>query len=128
MSAEVAQRTAEEENESNQKKAELLNWVHPDESPEDALTARQLVELKKGVRAAIEEDDSILSAPGDLHSDHWNHAGVGVSIWMHRSGVVVMTCEGDSIVTDADTLDNISTAKAAFFADPGMAAVSSEDV
>lgn len=107
--------------------AELINYKNPEDSPEGALTMRQLIALKKGVRAAIENDDSILSAPGDLTTERWNHAGIGVSIYMHQSGVVVMKSKDDSIVTDADTLDNMSLAKSAFFANPGPAVVSTDE-
>lgn len=102
----------------------LLNWAHPDEAPADALTARQLVELENGVREAIEQGEHALSTPGSLNDEHWHHSGVGVSIWMHRSGVIVMSSGKHHIVTDADTLDSIDIAKAAFSMSPGPAVVS----
>lgn len=106
--------------------AELLNWTQPEDAPENSLDARQLVELKKGVSAAIEDADRGIGVPGELSAEHWNHAGVGVSIWMHESGVVVMSSEGDTLVTGADTLDHISRARTKFFADPGPASVASD--
>ncbi len=113
---------------TEEKKTALLNWVYPDEAPADALTARQLIELKNGVRAAIEQGDHAISTPGSLNDEHWHHSGVGVSIWMHRSGVVVMSSKEQSIVTDAGTLNSIDRAKAGFFVNPGPAVVSSSDV
>lgn len=111
-------------------RGELLRWVHPNDAPEDALDGRQLVALKKGVEAAIEVGDgpNLLDAPGELSHHHWNHAGIGVSLYMHRSGVVVIESGDNCIVTDADTIDHMSTARAAFFANPGQAVVSSNEV
>lgn len=102
--------------------ATLLNWTN--EAPADALTARQLIELKNGVREAIEQGEHAISTPGSLNAEHWHHSGVGVSIWMHRSGVIVMSSGKHHIVTDADTLDSIDIAKAAFSMNPGPAVVS----
>lgn len=109
---------------------ELLEWVHPNEAPEDALDGRQFHALKQGVKAAIENGDgpNLLDAPGNLSRHHWNHAGIGVSLYMHRSGVVVIESSEDWIVTDADTLDHVSTAIAAFQVDPGPASVASNEV
>lgn len=115
-------------NNHDESTAALLNWSHPKETPADALTARQLVELKKGVREALEQGERAITIPGDLHSEHWHHSGIGVSIWMHRSGVVVMSSGKQHIVTDAGTLDNIDTAKGGFFVHPGPAFVSSDEV
>jgi hypothetical protein len=110
-------------------KAQLLNRVTTDEAPEDALDGRQLVELMEGVRAAVEDGRGRgLGTPGDLNAEHWTHAGVGVSIWMHESGVVVMAAQDGLLVTNAATLDNISMARAAFHAEPGAATVADSDV
>lgn len=110
-------------------KAQLLNRTPTDDAPDSALDERQLVELKEGVRAAIGDVRGRgLGAPGDLNGEHWNHAGIGISIWMHDSGVVVMAAADGVIVTSAATLDNISTARAAFHADPGAATVANDDV
>lgn len=112
----------------NGKKFGLLTWKHPEDADDGALTSRQLGALKGGVRNAIKNGERGLGVPGDLNGEYWNHAGVGVSIYMHRSGVVVMTSSGDSIVTDAETLDYMSTAKAGFAANPGPVTVASDEV
>jgi hypothetical protein len=80
-----------------------------------------------GVRSALENSGTSFTVPGDLSPEHWSHVGIGVSIYMHRSGVVLFEAGEDRIVTDADTLDHMNTARAAFFGDPGPVTVSSEE-
>lgn len=109
-------------------RAQLLNWTGTDDAPADALTARQLSELKKGVRAAIDNGEARLGVPGSLTDSEWHHAGVGVSVYMHRSGVVVMQSEGDTLVTDADTIDHMNTARVKFMVRPGSATVATSEL
>jgi hypothetical protein len=109
--------------------SDLIRFVAPDDAPDDALAGSQLWELKQGVRAAIENGETTLGAPGDLTSSEWDHAGVGVSVYMHRSGVVVIENSNDgALVTDANTLDHMSTAIAKFNVNPGPATVATEEV
>lgn len=112
---------------SDQKRADLFNWKDSEDAPDDALTARQLYRLKDGVRAAIENGDVGLGAPGDLSNEQWTHAGVGISLFMHSSGIVVMETDGETLVTEAETIDNMGMARMKFFAGPAPAFVATDD-
>ena len=109
-------------------RADLLEWTHPADAPEDALDARQLVALKRGVRAAIADAGRSLGVPGACSASRWHHAGIGVSLYLHPSGVVIVDSGEERLVTDADTLDHMHTARARFFADPGPTTIASDDV
>lgn len=106
------------ETESSGKRARLFEW-----DSEAELTYKQVLALIDGVRAALENSEVTLGVPGDLSNDRWSHAGIGVSVYMHESGLVILETEGERLVTTAETLDNVSMARAKFFGEPGTARV-----
>lgn len=107
----------------------LFEYVNPTDADETAITSRQLAALKTGVREAIEGGEGRLGVPGALSWERWNHAGVGVSAWMHESGVVVLRSSDDTLVTDAQALQGLGeTARGRFLAKPGPVRVATDEV
>ena len=90
--------------------ADLLMYVDEIDVPEDALTDSQVWALRQGVQAAIDRGDESLSLPSRaaLSADRWHHWGIGVSVWLHDSGVVVLQKDGTTIVTDISMLEHVS--------------------
>ncbi|WP_114579609.1 hypothetical protein [Saliphagus sp. LR7] len=89
--------------------AGLLAHVDSAEASGETLTESQVWELRNGVRAAIEHGEESLSRPSAaLSADRWHHWGIGVSIWIHESGVVVLQKDGTTIVTDITMLEHVS--------------------
>lgn len=103
--------------------ADLLTRVTDADAPDDALTERQALALQRGVTAALEnsDDDQRLGLPSEHLTERcWDHAGVGISVYIHRkSGVVIFNTDGKALVTDVDTIDNMSLASARFHATTG---------
>ncbi|MFC4986316.1 hypothetical protein [Saliphagus infecundisoli] len=89
--------------------ADLLTHVDSAETASGTLTESQAWELRNGVRAAIEHGEESLSLPSRaLSADRWHHWGIGVSVWLHDSGVVVLQKNGNTIVTDITMLEHVS--------------------
>ncbi|MFC4986803.1 hypothetical protein [Saliphagus infecundisoli] len=89
--------------------ANLLAHVDSAEAASETLTESQAWELRNGVRAAIERGEESLSlSSAALSADRWHHWGIGVSVWLHDSGVVVLQKDGNTIVTDIAMLDHVS--------------------
>ncbi|WP_114578828.1 hypothetical protein [Saliphagus sp. LR7] len=89
--------------------ADLLAHVDGAEASGETLTESQVWELRNGVRAAIERGEESLSLPSRaLSADRWHHWGIGVSVWIHQSGVVVLQKDGNTIVTDITMLEHVS--------------------
>ncbi|MFC4989139.1 hypothetical protein [Saliphagus infecundisoli] len=88
--------------------ADLLAHVDSAEASGETLTESQVWELRNGVRAAIEHGEECLSRPSaPLSADRWHHWGIGVSVWIHESGVVVLQKDGTTIVTDITMLEHV---------------------
>ncbi|WP_114579541.1 hypothetical protein [Saliphagus sp. LR7] len=88
---------------------DLLAYVDSGDTTADTLTESQVWEHRNGVRAAIERGDESLSLPSAaLSADRWHHWGIGVSVWLHESGVVVLKKDGNTIVTDIAMLEHVS--------------------
>ncbi|WP_114578492.1 hypothetical protein [Saliphagus sp. LR7] len=88
--------------------ADLLTHVDRAEAASETLTESQAWELRNGVRAAIERGEKSLSSPSAaLSADRWYHWGIGVSVWLHDSGVVVLQKDGNTIVTDIAMLEHV---------------------
>lgn len=103
--------------------AQLLSRVTADNANDHALTERQALALQEGVKAAIETGANVrLGLPSNrLTASQWTHAGIGVSVYVHKpSGVMILQKqEHEPIIADVDVLDNVSTATAKFHADTG---------
>ncbi|MWV39616.1 hypothetical protein [Natrialba sp. INN-245] len=89
--------------------ADLLTYVDNVDVPENTLTESQVWALRQGVQTAIDRGDESLSLPSKaLAPSRWHHWGIGVSVWLHDSGVVVLQKDGDTIVTDISMLEHVS--------------------
>ena len=89
--------------------ANLLTYVDESDAPEDTLTESQVWALRQGIQATIDRGDESLSLPSrPLSSGRWHHWGIGVSVWLHDSGVVVLQKDGNTIVTDISMLEHVS--------------------
>ncbi|MFC6763942.1 hypothetical protein [Natrinema soli] len=89
--------------------ADLLTYVDEIDAPEDTLTESQVWALRQGVQAAIDRGDESLSLPSRaLSADRWHHWGIGVSVWLHDSGVVVLQKDRNTIVADISMLEHVS--------------------
>ncbi|MFC6764382.1 hypothetical protein [Natrinema soli] len=89
--------------------ADLLTYVDSVDASEDALTESQVWALRQGVQAATDRGDESLSLPSRaLSPGRWHHWGIGVSVWVHNSGVVVLQKDGNTIVTDISMLERVS--------------------
>ena len=89
--------------------ANLLTYVDESDAPEDTLTESQVWALRQGIQATIDRGDESLSLPSrPLSSGRWHHWGIGVSVWLHDSGVVVLQKDGNTIGTDISMLEHVS--------------------
>lgn len=89
--------------------ADLLAYVDFGGAASETLTESQVWELRNGVRSAIERGKESLSLPSRaLSTDRWHHWGIGVSVWLHDSGVVVFQKNDNTIITDIAMLEHVS--------------------
>ncbi|ELY62604.1 hypothetical protein [Natronococcus jeotgali] len=88
---------------------DLLTYIDESDTPEDTLTESQAWALRQGGQAAIDRGDESLSLPSrELSADRWHHWGIGISVWVHDSGVAVLQKDGETIVTDISMLEHVS--------------------
>ncbi|WP_306060422.1 hypothetical protein [Natronococcus wangiae] len=89
--------------------ADLLTYIDGADAADWTLTESQVWGLRQGVQAAVERGDESLSLPSStLSAERWHHWGIGISVWLHESGVVILQNGEETIVTDVSMLEHVS--------------------
>jgi len=64
--------------------------------------------LRQGIQATIDRGDESLTSVETTLIRSMASLGIGVSVWLHDSGVVVLQKDGNTIVTDISMLEHVS--------------------